>query len=76
MSHDRIIREMQQSDQVVHVIPSRTARALARRGLVRLTVVRPEPDEGTAVNLTVLGKSYRVNSAAPAPAPEPEQPTT
>lgn len=68
---------MQQSAQVVHVVPERTARALERRGLVRRTVVVPQPAEGVAVNLTVRGKSWRaaVRSAAPAPVIEPEQPT-
>lgn len=66
---------MQQSSDVVHVIPDRTAAILLRRGLVRRTVVVPEPEEGTAVNLTVLGKSWRTTSATSAPAPEPQQPT-
>lgn len=54
---------MQQSAQVVHVVSERTARALERRGLVRRTVVSPQPAEGVAVNLTVLGKSWRAKSA-------------
>lgn len=78
MSTSRTLTMMQQSSQVVHVIPDRTAAALVRQGLVRKTVVSPAPTEGTAVNLTVLGKSWRprmVKSAAPAPLPELQQPT-
>lgn len=78
MSTSRTLTMMQQSSQVVHVIPARTAAALVRRGLVRRTVVSPKPEEGVAVNLTVLGKSWRprtVRSEAPAPTPEPQQPT-
>lgn len=78
MSTSRTLTMMQQSSEVVHVIPARTAAVLVRRGLVRRTVVVPQPDEGVAVNLTVLGKSWRprtVTSAAPAPLPEPQQPT-
>ena len=75
MSINRTIAAMQQSAQVVHVVSERTARALERRGLVRRTVVVPQPAEGVAVNLTVQGKSWRAKSAAPAPAIEPEQPT-
>lgn len=66
MSINRTITAMQQSAQVVHVVSERTARALERRGLVRRTVVSPQPAEGVAVNLTVLGKSWRAKSAAPA----------
>lgn len=73
MSITRIITAMQQSGQVVHVVPARTAATLVRRGLVRRTVISPKPTEGVAVNLTVQGKSFR--SAKPAPAPEPQQPT-
>lgn len=73
MSLMRTLAALQQSDQVVHVLPGRTARALQRRGWVRFTVVSPVPDEGIAVNLTVTGKSVRI--AAPVSQPAPEQPT-
>lgn len=58
MTIQRIISEMQQSDSVVHVVQSRTARRLLDMGLVRRTVVKPPPTEGVAVNLTVTGKSF------------------
>lgn len=68
---------MQQSDQVVHVIPARTARSLHRRGLVRFTVVQPVPTDGIAVNLTVQGRSWRpaAKTAAPVSEPAPAQAT-
>jgi len=78
MSTNRIITEMQQSGQVVHIVSARTARSLIKRGLVRATVIQPAPVDGVAINLTVLGKSWRaksVTTAAPEPAIEPQQPT-
>jgi hypothetical protein len=76
MSTARIISDMQQSKQVVHIVSARTARSLVKRGLVRATVIQPAPIEGVAVNLTVLGKSYRAKSATseqlPAPQPQTE----
>jgi hypothetical protein len=75
MSTNRIITEMQQSGQVVHVVSARTARSLIKRGLVRATVIQPAPVDGVAVNLTVLGKSWRAKSAAPEPVPSLPQPT-
>jgi hypothetical protein len=50
---------MQQSQQVVHVIPAGTARTLIARGLVRATEIQPMPIDGVAVNLTVLGKGWQ-----------------
>lgn len=58
MSHSKIIREMQESDQVVHVIRSRTATELIADRLVRYVTVQPAPPKGqTAVSLTALGKA-------------------
>ena len=72
MKIPRIIAEMQQSGQVVHVIPRRTALAFQKRGLVRLTVVSPAPIDGTAVNLTVIGKSLRNATLEPAHETQPQ----
>lgn len=71
----KTLEMMQQSDQVVHVIPVRAARSLHRRGLVRFTAVQPVPTDGIAVNLTVLGRSWRPKTVARAPEPAPEQAT-
>lgn len=59
MSKPDIILEMQQSDQVVHVIGSKQADDLVKAGLVRrVTVSPPAPKGRTAVNLTTRGKAH------------------
>ena len=59
MTHAKIIREMQQSDQVVHVIRERQADDLVKERLVRRVTIQPTPVKGrAAVNLTALGKAY------------------
>lgn len=71
MSKPDIIREMQQSDQVVHVIGSKQADDLVKAGLVRRTTISPPAPKGrTAVNLTTRGKAHK-GRITPA-----EQPTT
>lgn len=59
MSKPDIIREMQQSDQVVHTIGSRQADDLVKAKLVRKVNQQPEAGKGRQhVSLTALGKAY------------------
>lgn len=66
-----VIRKMQQSTDVVHVIGSAQADELAKAGLVRKTVVSPPAPQGRqAVNLTTLGKAWKGDKIEPM-TPEP-----
>lgn len=74
MGKPDIIREMQQSDQVVHMIGSKQADDLVKAGLVRrVTVSPPAPKGRTAVNLTARGKAYRGGRITPAEQPQDEK---
>lgn len=67
---DRALKKMQESDQVVHLLPKADAERLIKSGHVRRTDIDPAPDNGTiACNLTALGRSGG-NSPPPPPPPE------
>lgn len=60
MSKSDIIREMQQSDQVVHTIGARQADDLVKARLVRKVNQQPAAGKGRQhVSLTALGKAYQ-----------------
>lgn len=61
-----ILTEMQKSDQVVHVVKSDDADPLITAGYVRRATITPRPKKGQiAVNLTVLGRSFRQPAKGP-----------
>jgi len=61
-----IITDMQQSDQVVHLVRTADAEPLIEARLLRRTSIDPPAPRGkTAVNLTVLGRGYRSVTVTP-----------
>ncbi len=71
MTKRSILAEMQQSDQVVHVIDAKAAEPLLAAKLVRrVTIDPPAPKGKIAVNLTSAGRG----ATAPANPTEEDQP--
>lgn len=76
MSKKSVMREMQQSSDLIHNIGSKQAEELAAARLVRIVTTDPPAAQGRAnVNLTAVGKVWKgdkIEPVEPEPVVEPE----
>lgn len=71
----KILTDMQESDQVVHVISGTQAEKLLSDGFVRRVTIDPAPTGSkVAVNLTAKGRGYKtdVDGAVVTPTDTPD----